>query len=126
MFATITTLFKTAIKSQIQSAPENFQAFLNALSEARPSLPGDVVEILWSDYYDSVYKQYLDYLKFFYASLDKKQTSSDQWPPSATKKFFRLAVKKSTTVVRGKIEDTFVQMSITGKVDDILQEKYPI
>ena len=96
------------------------------LSEAKLSLPGDVVETLWSEYYDSVYEQYLDYLKYLYASLDKKQTTSNQWPPSATKKFFRLAMIKTATVRRGYIDDRFVQKTITGKVDDILQEKYPI
>ena len=119
-------LLITVIENQVKSTPEKFQDFLNSLSGAKLSLPGDVVETLWSDYYDSVYKQYLDYLKFLYASLDKKQTSSDQWPPSATKKFFRLAMIKTTEVEKGKIEDRFVRMTITGKVDDILQEKYPI
>ena len=121
-----TEILVTAIEHQIKSAPEKFQDFVNVLLEAKLSLPGDVVETLWSDYYDSIYKQYLDYLKFLYASLDKKQTSSDQWPPSATKKFFRLAMIHTATVRRGKIEDRFVQMTITGKVDDILQDKYPI
>ena len=121
-----TTLLITAIENQVKSNPEKFQDFLNSLSEAKLSLPGDVVETLWSDYYDSVYKQYLDYLKFLYASLDKKQTSSNQWPPSATKKFFRLAMIKTTEVEKGKIEDRFVRMTITGKVDDILRHKYPI
>ena len=120
------TLLITAIENQVKSTPQKFQHFLNALSEAKLSLPGNVVETLWSDYYDSVYKQYLDYLKFLYANLDKKQTSSDQWPPSATKKFFRLAMIKTTKVKRGKIEDRFVRMTITGKVDDILRHKYPI
>ena len=120
------TLLITAIENQVKSNPEKFQDFLNSLSEAKLSPPGDVVETLWSDYYDSVYKQYLDYLKFLYANLDKKQTSSDQWPPSATKKFFRLAMIKTTKVKRGKIKDRFVRMTITGKVDDILRHKYPI
>ena len=120
------TLLTTAIENQVKSTPQKFQHCLNTLSEAKLSLPGDVVETLWSDYYDSVYKQYLDYLKFLYASLDKKQTSSDQWPPSATKKFFRLAMLKTTKVKRGEIEDRFVRMTITGKVDDILRQKYPI
>ena len=119
-------LLITTIENQVKSAPEKFQDFLNALSEAKLSLPGDVMETLWSDYYDSVYKQYLDYLKFLYANLDKKQTSSDQWPPSATKKFFRLALIKTTEVKRGNIEDRYVRMTITGKVDDILRQKYPI
>ena len=120
------TLLITAIGNQVKSNPEKFQNFLNSLSENKLSLPGDVVETLWSDYYDSVYKQYLDYLKFLYASLDKKQASSDEWPPSATKKFFRLAMIKTTEVKRGKSEDRFVRMTITGKVDDILRHKYPI
>ena len=120
------TLLITAIENQVKGAPEKFQDYLNSLSEAKLSLPGDVVETLWSDYYGSVYKQYLDYLKFLYASLDKKQTSSDQWPPSATKKFFRLAMIQTATVQRRYIDDSFVRMTITGKVDDILRHKYPI
>ena len=120
------TLLITTVERQINSAPEKFQDFLNTLSEAKLSQRGDIAETLWSDYYDSVYKQYLDYLKFLYASLDKKQTSSNQWPPSATKKFFRLAMIKTATVQRGYIEDEFVRMTVTGKVDDILRQKYPI
>ena len=120
------TLLITAIENQVKSNPEKFRDFLNSLSEAKLSLHGNAVETLWSDYYDSVYKQYLDYLKFLYASLDKKQTSFDQWPPSATKKFFRLAMIQTATVQRGYIDDRFVRMTITGKVDDILRHKYPI
>ena len=120
------TLLITAIENQVKSTPGKFRDFLNSLSEAKLSLPGDAVETLWSDYYDSVYKQYLDYLKFLYASLDKKQTSSDQWPPSATTKFFRLAMIQTATVQRRYIDDSFIRMTITGKVDDILQHKYPI
>ena len=116
----------TAIENGIKREPQKIQNFLNALSEAKLSLPGDVVETLWSEYYDSVYEQYLDYLKYLYASLDKKQTTSNQWPPSATKKFFRLAMIKTATVRRGYIDDRFIRMTVTGKVDDILQEKYPI
>ena len=117
------TSLVTAIKRQMKRLPKKFQDFLNAILKSNLSLPGDVVEILWSDYYDIVYKQYLDYL---YSSLDNKQRSSDQWPPSVTKKLFRLAMILSATVRRGYIENSFVQMTITGKVDDILQEKYPI
>ena len=120
------TLLITAIENQVKSTPEKFQDFLNALSEAKLSPYGDVVDSLWSDYYDCVYKQYLDSLKFLYASLDKKQITPDQWPPSATKKFFRLAMIQTATVQRWYIDDWFVQMTITGKVDDILRHKYPI
>ena len=120
------TLLVAAIENGINSVPEKFQDFLNALSEAKLSLPGDVVETLWSEYYDNVYEQYLDYLKYLYASLDKKQTTSNQWPPSTTKKFFRLAMIKTATVRREHIDDRFIRMTVTSKVDDILQEKYPI
>ena len=119
-------LLITAIQHQINSAPEKFHHFLSTLSDTKLSQRGDIAKTLWSDYYDSVYKQYLDYLKFLYASLDKKQTSSNQWPPSATKKFFRLAMIKTATIQGGAIEDEFARMTITGKVDDILRQKYPI
>jgi phosphopantetheine adenylyltransferase len=117
------TLLTTAVEHQLKCSPEKFQDFLNALQKANPLLPGDVVEALWSDYSESVYKQYLDYL---YASLENRQWPTDQWPPAATKKYFRLAMIKSATVQRGHIDDSYVQMTITGKVDDILREKYPI
>ena len=117
------TLLMTAVDHQLKRSPEEFQDFLNTLHKASPLLPGDVVEALWSDYYENVYKQYLDYL---YASLENRQRPADQWPPAATKKYFRLAMIKSNTVRRGHIDDSFIQMTITGKVDDILREKYPI
>ena len=117
------TLLMAAIDYQLKCSPEKFQDFLNALQKANPLLPGDVVEALWSDYYENIYKQYLDYL---YASLENRQKAADQWPPAATKKYFRLAMIKSATVRRGYIDDSYVQMTITGKVDDILREKYPI
>ena len=120
------TLLIIAIEHQIKSAPEKFQDILNVLQKIRLSLPSDTVETLWSDHYDNVYKQYPDYLRFLYASLDKKLTFSDQCPPSATKKFFRLAMIKTDTVRSGYIEDRFIRMTITGKVDDILRQKYPI
>ena len=120
------TLLITAIENQVKSTSQKFQDFPNSLSEAELLLPGDVMETLWSDYYDSVYKQYLDYLKFLYASLEKKQTTFNQWPPSATKKFFRLAMIQTATVQKENIDDRFVRMTITGKVDDILRHKYPI
>ena len=40
------THLTTAIKRQIKSSPEKCQVFLNA----KLSLPGDIVETLWSDY----------------------------------------------------------------------------
>ena len=49
-----------------------------------------------------------------------------EWIPSPTKKIFRLAMIKRETVQRGHIEDRFVQMTISGRVDDILHAKSPV
>ena len=70
--------------------------------------------------------EYLHYLKALYASLTPTQVSTDTWPPSVTRKVFNLAMIKSTVVHRGQIQDKFVRMTIMGKVDDIMQGKYPI
>ena len=65
------------------------------------------------------------YLKSLYSSLTPTQTSVDQWPPAYVHQYFRLAMIKEQTIRVGQIEDQFVRMSITGKVDDILKEKCP-
>ena len=46
--------------------------------------------------------------------------------PSPTKKIFRLAMIQRERVQQGQIEDKFVRMSISGKVDDILRAKIPV
>ena len=69
---------------------------------------------------------YVAYVKGVYNDLTPTRTSPTQWPPPATKEFFRLAMIKEEPVKRGQIEDIFVQMTITGKVDDILQNKVEI
>ena len=46
--------------------------------------------------------------------------------PSPTKKIFRLALIKRERVQQSRIKDAFVQMSISGKVDDILRAKIPV
>lgn len=67
------------------------------------------------------------HLKTLYARLTPTQVSANTWPPSATHKVFNLAMIKSISDVRrGQIEDKFVQKTITGRVDDILEEKYSI
>ena len=66
------------------------------------------------------------YIKTLYATLTPTQVSADTWPPSVTRKVFSLATIKSTEVRRGQIQNEFIQQTITGKVDDILREKYPI
>ena len=71
--------------------------------------------------------EYTDYL----ISLYKVKTQAcfqdkDHWPPPVTNKVFRLAMIKAEKVERRKIDDDFVQSTITGKVDDILRKKVPV
>ena len=49
-----------------------------------------------------------------------------EWIPSPTKKIFRLAMIQKERVQQGHIEDRFVQMTISGRVDDILYAKSPV
>ena len=49
-----------------------------------------------------------------------------EWIPSPTKKIFRLAMIQREKVQRGHIEDSFVRMTISGRVDDILHTKSPV
>ena len=46
--------------------------------------------------------------------------------PSPTKKIFRLAMIQRERVQQGQIQDAFVRMSVSGKVDDILRSKIPV
>ena len=121
------TILVDAVRVNMQLAPENFEKVVQILSNHSLMYTMNIVETLWSEFGGSVCYQYTQYLRWLYARLhSKEQSSSDQWPHSATKKFFRLAMIQTATVQRGKIEDEFVQMTITGKVDDILRQKYPI
>ena len=70
--------------------------------------------------------EFKHYLQTLYASLTPTQVSAGAWPPSATQKVFNLAMIKTEKVRRGQIQDDIIRMTITGKVDDILQVKYPI
>ena len=67
---------------------------------------------------------YRDYLRSRYKALVR--TSSTQWPPVPTTKVIKLAMIKKEKIQRGRIDDEFVRMSITGKVDDILHSKTPV
>ena len=49
-----------------------------------------------------------------------------EWIPSPTKKIFRLAMIQREGVQRGHIEDSFIRMTISGRVDDILHAKSPV
>ena len=49
-----------------------------------------------------------------------------EWIPSPTRKIFRLAMIQRERVQQGHIEDSFVRMTISGRVDDILHAKSPV
>ena len=72
--------------------------------------------------------EFTEYFKSVYATLIPTHTSSnpDHWPPSATRKALRLAMIANERVRSGKIDEEFVRMTITGKVDDILRDKHPV
>ena len=67
---------------------------------------------------------YRDYLRSRYKAVVR--TSSAQWPPVPTTKVIKLAMIKKEKIQRGRIDDEFVRMSTTGKVDDILHSKTPV
>ena len=69
---------------------------------------------------------FIAYLKLLYKRLTPTHTSTDTWPPSVTRKYFSLAMIKTKGVRGAQIQEKFIRMAITGKVDDILKEKYPI
>ena len=52
----------------------------------------------------------------------------DQWPPpiADNMRVCHLAMIKAEKIQRKHVEDDFVRMTITGKVDDILQQKVPV
>ena len=121
------TILVDTVRVNMQLAPEKFEKHVQILLDHSLTYTMNIVETLWSEFGGSVCYQYTQYLRWLYARLHSKDRSSSiQWPPSVTKKFFRLAMIETATVQRGKIEDKFVQMTITGKVDDILRHKYLI
>ena len=67
---------------------------------------------------------YRDYLQSRYRA--RVSTSATQWPPVPTNKVFKLAMIQKEKIQRGRIDDEFVKLTITGKIDDILLQKTPI
>ena len=67
---------------------------------------------------------YRDYLQSRYRT--QVSTSVTQWPPVPTNKVFKLAMIQKEEIQRGKINDEFFRLSITGKIDDILLQKSPV
>ena len=87
-----------------------FLLFLGVSKESKVQNPK---LLTYKDYLQTCYKGH-----FF--------LSSPQWPPIPTKRIFKLAMIQKDTIQRGTVDHEFVQLSITGKVDDILQHKTPI
>lgn len=118
-----------AVLNKIRLCPQKFQELLKILSEF--SWTKDIIDVLLVYSSETVTEQsltgnYKEYLAGLYASLIPTQTSSNQWPPSVTHKVFNLAMIKDTKVRIGQIRDDYTRMTITGEVDDILQEKQPV
>ena len=71
-------------------------------------------------------------LALFGTNIRKKYQQSQgspsplEWIPSPTKKIFRLAMIEREKVQQGHIEDKFIRMTISGRVDDCLHAKSPI
>ena len=67
---------------------------------------------------------YRDYLQSRYRA--RVSTLATQWPPVPTNKVFKLAMIQKEKIQRGRIDDEFVRLSISGKIDDILLQKTPL
>ncbi len=70
--------------------------------------------------------QYISEIRSLYIHLIATQTSDIQWPPPCTHQVFNLAMVKEEQVKRSNIIDSYIRMTITGKLDDILHVKIPI
>ena len=101
------------------------------INEHNAKLAGDVCKILLQKeesqtvevekVVDLRLSAYKDYLRGRYQA--QASTSSTQWPPVPITKVFKLAMIKKEKIQMGRIDDKFVRLSITGKVDDILHIK---
>ncbi len=67
---------------------------------------------------------YRDYLQSRYRAQTLKSIS--EWPPIRAKKVIKLAMIEKEEIQSGRIDDEFVRLTITGKIDDILFRKTPI
>ena len=74
--------------------------------------------------YNSILSSYSSYMKQRY--LQSTTIPPIQWLPSPTRKIFRLAMIQREEVQHGQIDDRFVLMTITGRIDDILHVKRPV
>ena len=75
--------------------------------------------------YNPVLSQFGSKLKKRYQQ-SQSSPSPVEWIPSPTNKIFRLAMIQRERMQRGRIEDKFVRMTISGRVDDVLHAKSPV
>ena len=69
-------------------------------------------------------RYYGTYLKRCYKTFVPQFVS--QWPPPPSHKIFSLALIKKEKIQRSRIDNEFVRLTITGRVDDILRKKVPV
>ena len=70
--------------------------------------------------------KFSDKLRKQYQIAAQTTVSHAEWIASPMKKIFRLAMIQREQVQHGRVDDQFVRMTITGKIDDILHSKTPI
>ena len=71
-------------------------------------------------------EDYRTYLKGLYGQLTPTKPSLNEWPPSTTQKYFSLAMIKEEQLPRGDVEHDFVELTLFGKVEEIMRKKCPI
>ena len=115
----VSWIFPTYLASKlIESASQNSSAFYIQNNIASFSIGNQWV-------YNPELFQFSTELKQQYQQF-RGSPSPVEWIPSPTKKIFHLAMIQRERVQQGHIEDRFVKMTISGKVDDIIYIKSPV
>ena len=70
--------------------------------------------------------KFSDKLRKRYQLATQTTVSHTEWIASPTRKVFRLAMIQREQVQHGRVDDQFVKMTISGKIDDILHSKTPV
>ena len=70
--------------------------------------------------------KFRDKVKKRYQIETQTTVSHAEWIASPARKVFRLAMIQRERVQHGQVDDQFVKMTISGKIDDILHRKTPI
>ena len=93
-------------------------------SEPTPTQQSEPIPIQWCEPTPTQLSLYGSYLGSRYQA--QVPSFALQWPPPPSTKIFNLAMIKKERVERGRIDEEFVRLTITGKVDDILHKKVPV